>query len=81
VRKAGRIATTGQPLEVPDVAEYPKVVAHPDWAKAEGSRAIGGQPLIHQGHSPGPDGGHQANYAGVTDEEDGYPKTRLMAAS
>jgi transcriptional regulator with GAF, ATPase, and Fis domain len=49
VRKVGRIASTGQALEVPDIAEHPEILARPDWAMAEGIRAIGGQPLIHQG--------------------------------
>ena len=49
VRKVGKIASTGQPIEVPDIAANPKVLARPDWAKAEGIRALGGQPLIHQG--------------------------------
>ena len=49
VRKVGKIASTGQALEVPDIAEHPEVLARPDWAQAEGIRAIGGQPLIHQG--------------------------------
>jgi transcriptional regulator with GAF, ATPase, and Fis domain len=49
VRKVGTIASTGQPIEVPDIAANPKWLARPDWAKAEGIRAMGGQPLIHQG--------------------------------
>ena len=49
VRKVGKIAATGQPLEVPDIAEHPEILARQDWAKAEGIRALGGQPLIHQG--------------------------------
>lgn len=49
VRKVGMIASTGQPIEVRDIAEHPEILARPDWAKAEGIRALGGQPLIHQG--------------------------------
>ena len=49
VRKVGKIAATGHPLEVPDIAEHPEILARPDWAEAEGIRALGGQPLIHQG--------------------------------
>ena len=49
IRKVGKIASTGEPIEVPDVASDPKWLARPDWAKAEGIRALGGQPLIHQG--------------------------------
>ena len=49
VRKIGMIASTGEPIEVPDIAANPQWLARPDWAKAEGIRAMGGQPLIHQG--------------------------------
>jgi transcriptional regulator with GAF, ATPase, and Fis domain len=49
VRKVGKIASTGQPIEIPDIEEHPEILAQPDWAKAEGIRALGGQPLIHQG--------------------------------
>jgi transcriptional regulator with GAF, ATPase, and Fis domain len=49
VRKIGKIASTGEPLEVPDVASDPRWLARPEWAEAEGIRALGGQPLVHQG--------------------------------
>ena len=49
VRKVGRIASTGEPIEIPDIAEHPEILARPEWAKAEGIRALGGQPLVHQG--------------------------------
>jgi transcriptional regulator with GAF, ATPase, and Fis domain len=49
VRKIGQIASTGEPLEVPDVASDPRWLARPEWAEAEGIRALGGQPLVHQG--------------------------------
>lgn len=49
VRKVGKIASTGQPIEIPDIVEHPEILAQPDWAKSEGIRALGGQPLIHQG--------------------------------
>lgn len=49
VRKVGKIAATGEALEVPDIAEHPEILARPQWGMAEGIRAIGGQPLIHQG--------------------------------
>ena len=49
VRKIGKVASSGEPIEVPDIAANPKWLARPDWAKAEGIRALGGQPLIHQG--------------------------------
>jgi transcriptional regulator with GAF, ATPase, and Fis domain len=49
VRKVGKIASTGEPIEVPSIANDPKWLARPEWAQAEGIRALGGQPLIHQG--------------------------------
>jgi len=50
VRKVGRIAATGQPLEEPDLADpLPDWVAQPDWVRAEGIRGFAGQPLIHRG--------------------------------
>ena len=49
VRKIGKVASTGEPIEIPDVDLHPEVLARPDWAKAEGIRALGGQPLVHQG--------------------------------
>jgi transcriptional regulator with GAF, ATPase, and Fis domain len=50
VRKVGRIAATGQPIEVPDLREpFPDWVAEPDWMRAEGIRGFAGQPLLHRG--------------------------------
>ena len=49
VRKVGLIASTGEPIEVSDISQSPDFIARPDWAVEEGIRALGGQPLIHQG--------------------------------
>ncbi len=49
VRKVGKIAATGEPIEIRDIDEQPELLANPEWAQAEGIRALGGQPLIHQG--------------------------------
>jgi transcriptional regulator with GAF, ATPase, and Fis domain len=49
VRKVGKIASTAEPIEVADIAQHPQFLARPEWAEAEGIRALGGQPLIHQG--------------------------------
>ena len=49
VRKVGRIASTGQPLEVGDVEADASWMVHPEWAVAEGIRGFGGQPLVAQG--------------------------------
>jgi formate hydrogenlyase transcriptional activator len=49
-RKVGRIAATGEPIEVPDLDEqFPDWVAVPEWARAEGVRAFAGQPLVYRG--------------------------------
>ncbi len=50
VRKVGRIALSGQPLEEPVLKEpLPDWVASPDWIRAEGIRGFAGQPMIHRG--------------------------------
>ncbi len=49
VRKVGRIAATGEPLEVSNISGEPKWLANPKWAQAEGIRGFGGQPLMHGG--------------------------------
>ena len=49
-RKVGRIAISGEPLEVPELSEpLPDWVARPDWIRAEGIRGFAGQPMIHRG--------------------------------
>ena len=50
VRKVGRIASTGQPLEIQNIDGEPDWLANPKWAKDEGIRGFGGQPLVHRGH-------------------------------
>ncbi len=50
VRKVGRIAATGEPIEALDLLpDPPGWVARPDWMRAEGVAGFGGQPLIHRG--------------------------------
>lgn len=49
VRKVGRIAATGQAMEVPNIEGEPEWLVQPEWAKAEGIRGFAGQPLVHQG--------------------------------
>ncbi len=49
VRKVGRIALEGKPLEVPDLADpFPDWIARPEWMRSEGIRGFAGQPLIHR---------------------------------
>jgi len=47
VRKVGRIGTTGEAIEAPDLTDPPDWIADPDWIREEGIRGFGGQPLIH----------------------------------
>lgn len=49
VRKIGHIAATGQPVEVPDIEKDASWIADPGWAKREGIRGLGGQPLVYKG--------------------------------
>lgn len=49
VRKVGRIAATGEALEVSNIKGEPEWLAIPQWAHAEGIRGFGGQPLMHAG--------------------------------
>ncbi len=49
VRKVGLIASTAEPLEVPDIETQSHWLARPQWARSEGIRAFGGQPLVYKG--------------------------------
>ncbi len=49
VRKVGRIAATGKPIEMTDVKDDSEWFARPDWAEKEGIRGFGGQPLLFKG--------------------------------
>lgn len=49
VRKVGRIAASGEPLEVRDIQGSPDWLVMPEWARAEGIRGFGGQSLMHAG--------------------------------
>lgn len=49
VRKVGRIATTGQSLEVSEVGTDNDWVAEPNWIKQEQIQSFAGHPLIHRG--------------------------------
>jgi transcriptional regulator with GAF, ATPase, and Fis domain len=54
VRKVGRIAATGQPVEAPDLwPDPPTWAVGPDWMRAEGIAGFGGQPLVHRGQTLG----------------------------
>jgi transcriptional regulator with GAF, ATPase, and Fis domain len=54
VRKVGRIAATGEPIEVLDLLPVPPDwVARPQWVRAEGVAGFGGQPLVHRGEALG----------------------------
>jgi transcriptional regulator with GAF, ATPase, and Fis domain len=50
VRKVGRIAATGEPIEALDLLPDPPAwAADPAWMRAEGIAGFGGQPLVHRG--------------------------------
>ncbi|MFO0924864.1 MAG: sigma 54-interacting transcriptional regulator [Pirellulales bacterium] len=49
VRKVGRIATTGQSMEVADVRSADEWVAEPTWIVQEQIHSFAGHPLIHRG--------------------------------
>ena len=49
VRKIGRIGATGLPLLIEDVQKDSTWVADPGWAREEGIRTFGGQPLVFRG--------------------------------
>src|SRR3954447_12766040 len=50
VRKVGRIAATGEPIEALDLLPDPPAwAADPAWIRAEGVAGFGGQPLVHRG--------------------------------
>jgi transcriptional regulator with GAF, ATPase, and Fis domain len=50
VRKVGRIAATGEPIEALDLLpDPPGWAADPAWMRAEGVAGFGGQPLVHRG--------------------------------
>lgn len=47
VRKVGCIASTGEPLEIPDVHAAMSWIADPEWVQREGIVGFAGQPLMH----------------------------------
>lgn len=50
VRKVGRVAATGEPIEAFDLLpDPPSWAADPGWMRAEGVAGFGGQPLVHRG--------------------------------
>jgi transcriptional regulator with GAF, ATPase, and Fis domain len=54
VRKVGRIAVSGEPIEAPDLTDpLPDWIARPEWLRAEEIRGFAGQPLIHRGEVVG----------------------------
>jgi len=53
VRKVGKVAATGQPIEVLDIEQDDTWIARPDWAKREKIRGFIGQPLVCRGEKLG----------------------------
>lgn len=53
MRKVGLIASTGEPIVVPDLRTDPRWIVDQGWARAEGIVGFGGQPLVHRGETLG----------------------------
>lgn len=53
VRKVGKIAATGQPIEVLDIEQDGTWIARPDWARRERISSFIGQPLVCRGEKLG----------------------------
>lgn len=53
VRKVGKIAATGQPIEVLDIEQDGTWIARPEWVKREKIRCFIGQPLVCRGEKLG----------------------------
>ena len=53
IRKVGRIAATGRPIEVNQLSDSEDWLAKPDWARREGIQGFGGQPLLYRGETLG----------------------------
>lgn len=53
VRKVGKIAATGQPIEVLDIEQDGTWIARPDWARREKIQCFIGQPLVCRGEKLG----------------------------
>jgi transcriptional regulator with GAF, ATPase, and Fis domain len=49
VRKVGHIGATGETVAVMDIEEDAQWIARPEWARQEGIRGFGGQPLVFKG--------------------------------
>lgn len=53
VGKIGRIAQSGEALEVPDVDPVDDWIDDPSWTQREGIRGFGGRPLVYDGRTLG----------------------------
>jgi transcriptional regulator with GAF, ATPase, and Fis domain len=49
VRKVGLVASTGDAVHMPEITADSQWIARPEWARREGIRGFGGQPLIFRG--------------------------------
>ena len=47
VRKVGRIVAEAAPVDIPDDAADSGWIVEPEWARREGIRGFGGQPLVY----------------------------------
>jgi len=46
--KVGHVAATGEPIEIEDIEADAQWIARPEWARAEGIRGFGAQPLVYE---------------------------------
>jgi transcriptional regulator with GAF, ATPase, and Fis domain len=50
VRKVGRIGSTGEPIEIPELSAVDQAwIVRPEWVRAEGVSGFAGQPLVYHG--------------------------------
>ncbi len=75
VRKVGKIAATGKPLEVQTIDGPEPWMARPDWFGSEGIRGFGGQPLVHRDKVLGV----LAVFSRATVSEDDFASLRMIA--
>jgi transcriptional regulator with GAF, ATPase, and Fis domain len=53
VRKIGKIAASGQPIIIPDLATDSQWITQPQWVQSEGIRCFAGHPLVFRGETLG----------------------------
>ena len=75
VRKVGRIASSGDPVEVPDIEANSSWIARPEWARLEEIRGFAGQPLVFRGEILGV----LAAFTRATLQHEDFVRLRVLA--